>query len=372
MRWGWTRVAGLVSALGLLGCPSDASFQCDDDTACGGEGQCEANGYCSFPDDGCASGRRFGELAIPGIADLCVPAEDPVPTSSEGSSAGGSGSTTTSAGTGSLPDTPDPDDGGSSVSTSEPVDPTEATSSTTDASTTGQPIGRVEDGLTVLYQLQAGSTGLVPDSSSSSPPVDLELQGSGYAFTPTGLAFEGDASTIARSSGSLSKLNFECSASNALTLESWITPGPTDVPGPARILTYSRDSGARNFSLLLGQDIDGSKQGWKARLRTSVTSQNGTPDLDYLEAPRPGEARHFVFVHEDDGDEHLYLDGVEVATGTRASSFSTWATDGTMSLAIGNELSLDRALEAEVHLVAIYCRALTADEVLQNTDAGFE
>ena len=41
-----------------------ASFVCDGDESCrdgGRDGQCEANGSCSFPDAGCPSGRRYGE-----------------------------------------------------------------------------------------------------------------------------------------------------------------------------------------------------------------------------------------------------------------------------------------------------------------------
>src|SRR5262249_5965098 len=30
--------------------------------SCGAAGTCEANGFCSFPDSSCSSGRRYGEL----------------------------------------------------------------------------------------------------------------------------------------------------------------------------------------------------------------------------------------------------------------------------------------------------------------------
>ena len=362
-----------MSVAASLACPADTAFQCEDDAACGAGGQCELNGYCSFPDGTCASGRRFGSFAVAGIADLCVPTEASMSTGAESSTSASpdAGSTTT----GASPDMPWPHDGDSTSSTTDPVDPVDPagdeSGTTGDPGTTGTSVRRVEDGLTVLYQLYAGTTGVVSDTSGTLPAIDLELVGTGYAFTATGLAFSGESSTIAQSTGSLSKLNFECSSSNAITLESWVTPGDTAVPGPARILTYSQNSGARNFSLLLGQDISGDSQGWKARLRTSSTGVNGTPNLEFLEAPRPGIARHFVFVHESDGDERLYLDGAEVASGVRTSSFSSWTTDGTMSLALGNELSLDRAIDAEIHLVAIYCRALSDAEVQQNADAGF-
>jgi hypothetical protein len=36
-------------------------FSCDDTAQCGASGVCEPNGLCSFVDEDCASGRRFGE-----------------------------------------------------------------------------------------------------------------------------------------------------------------------------------------------------------------------------------------------------------------------------------------------------------------------
>ena len=50
-------------------------FECQTDSECAGptDGQCEAQGYCSFPDAECESGRRFGSLAGGGVADECVP-----------------------------------------------------------------------------------------------------------------------------------------------------------------------------------------------------------------------------------------------------------------------------------------------------------
>ena len=51
--------------------------------------------------------------------------------------------------------------------------------------------------------------------------------------------------------------------------------------------------------------------------------------------------------------------------------FGGWTTDGTMELAIGNEITLNRPYTGEVHLAAVYCRALSAEDVSQNHAAGF-
>lgn len=70
------RIAPLIVLLGVVGCSSDSLFRCADDSVCSDGGICEPQGYCSFPDDACASGRRFGELADAGLANACVPERD--------------------------------------------------------------------------------------------------------------------------------------------------------------------------------------------------------------------------------------------------------------------------------------------------------
>lgn len=91
----------------LFGCDRADAFSCSDDASCGAAGQagqCEPSGFCSFEDQACPSGRRFGTLAGDGMADECV-AGNPVvgttgdPESSESTGAGESGDDTTSGGT---------------------------------------------------------------------------------------------------------------------------------------------------------------------------------------------------------------------------------------------------------------------------------
>ncbi|MFN0248866.1 MAG: LamG domain-containing protein [Kofleriaceae bacterium] len=68
-----TRLA-MVVMCGLLveGCSpfGGGAFQCATSDQCGA-GTCEPEGFCSFPDATCASGRRFGELGG-SLAGVCV------------------------------------------------------------------------------------------------------------------------------------------------------------------------------------------------------------------------------------------------------------------------------------------------------------
>lgn len=72
-------LAALGVALGVAGACAKSAFECTDDPSCeDGDlaGVCEAEGYCSFPDTVCPSGRRFGELAEGPLAGKCVEGDD--------------------------------------------------------------------------------------------------------------------------------------------------------------------------------------------------------------------------------------------------------------------------------------------------------
>src|SRR5688572_8659786 len=79
MRWCAARPSAMLAIAlamaGLEGC-SLGAFACEEPSDCvDGEvlGTCEPGGGCSFPDDGCDSGKRFGEHAPGGLGGQCVP-----------------------------------------------------------------------------------------------------------------------------------------------------------------------------------------------------------------------------------------------------------------------------------------------------------
>jgi len=79
-------------ACGLaLACTSPTAFVCSESSDCTDgsfSGMCQANGYCSFGDDTCASGQRYGDLAPNDLAGTCVESEGtttaPVGTTDDG------------------------------------------------------------------------------------------------------------------------------------------------------------------------------------------------------------------------------------------------------------------------------------------------
>jgi hypothetical protein len=91
MRW-WSCGVLLSLAAAIHGCRSE-SFACQSDADCTIEtvqGFCEPSSYCSFPDDACPSGRRYGQNAPNPISGVCV---------------GGDGGGSSSEDTGIAPDT---------------------------------------------------------------------------------------------------------------------------------------------------------------------------------------------------------------------------------------------------------------------------
>ncbi|MEM6993653.1 MAG: LamG domain-containing protein, partial [Myxococcota bacterium] len=81
------------------------------------------------------------------------------------------------------------------------------------------------------------------------------------------------------------------------------------------------------------------------------------------------EPTHVVATRDSMGTLTLWVNGEAMASEERAGDFSVWPDDHV--LAVGNEVSLGRPYEGTIHLVAIYDRALSAEEIGQNFDAGY-
>lgn len=111
--------------LGLSACTNTSEFNCQDNTDCGSNGQCEASGFCSFPDDDCASGRRYGNLAGTGLANKCVAPDEGTDVSST------AGTTSTDASVSSTL--------GTTSSSSGEAETTDAESSSSTGTTGGEP-----------------------------------------------------------------------------------------------------------------------------------------------------------------------------------------------------------------------------------------
>lgn len=233
---------------------------------------------------------------------------------------------------------------------------------------------RIRDGLVVLYGFDEGEGRTIRDVSGVGDALDLHIESpGGTTWLPAarGLLFE-KPGTFAATREPAVKIAEACGKSHELTVEAWITPATVDQIGPARIVTVSQDTSRRNFTL--GQD--GRLDQWPppggtffvARLRTTDTGENGVPPLHTSIGSAPTDLAHVVYTRSRSGLTRLFIDGVTRAKGEVAGDFSSW--DPGCRLALGDEFTHDRPWVGSYHLVAVYGRALAADEVLTNYRAG--
>ncbi|CAN5367943.1 hypothetical protein BH23VER1_BH23VER1_03730 [soil metagenome] len=225
--------------------------------------------------------------------------------------------------------------------------------------------GRVKEGLEVLYTFDENSGTTVEDVSGTGAPLNLEVENESYFWGSNELDFTGP--NRASNHSGWNKIFTACQVSNEVTLEAWLTPDNPSQGGPARILTFSSDSQNRNFTL--GQEGDR----YVARLRTTTNGSNGTNTILQGGTINTAGASHLVFTRNAAGSATLYFDGVAMTTEPIGGDFSGW--NGGYSFGIGNEFNVlsdndARDWQGVYHLAAVYSRALSGAEVVQNYEAG--
>ncbi len=227
---------------------------------------------------------------------------------------------------------------------------------------------RNNEGLVVLYDFNEEEGTVVHDRSGIDPPLDLIIADPAAVSWSRG-RLDVVAETIIQSPGPAGKINDSCRATGEITIEAWITPSDLSLDGPARIVTVSGDQFSRNFTL--GQGVyDHGGDRIDVRLTLSTTSTNGQPSI----ATDPGTLfqtlTHVVYTRDALGSARIYIDGQLITEGLREGIMSNWIT--TFPLGLANEIGTpgDRFWLGGYHLVAIFDRALTAENVFRNFSAG--
>ena len=219
---------------------------------------------------------------------------------------------------------------------------------------------RVASGLVVLYDFEEGAGPTIRDRSLVEPPLNLRIDTPHVVRRmPGAIAIEGSATIV--SDAPAEKIVDSIKKTNAISVEAWVTPENATQSGPARIVSLSSDPGHRNFTL--GQD--GTR--YDVRLRTEKIGENGVPSLSTPENVVSATLTHIVYTRDSAGQALMYLDGKSQATADIAGSLANWTG---FRLLLANEQTGDRPWRGELHLAAVYDRALSADEVRQNFEAG--
>lgn len=220
---------------------------------------------------------------------------------------------------------------------------------------------RVGNGLIALYDFRSSAGDLVKDQSGVGNPLNLKIAKPRAVKRSAG-SLEISRGTIIQSDKPAVKIIRAAQKSGSLTIEAWIRPANLKQNGPARIITLSRNSNERNFTL--GQDADK----YEIRFRTKQTSKNGIPSTASPRRTVTSKLTHVVYTRARSGRTRIYLNGKQVAQGNVPDHLRKW--NNQYRLALGDELSGGRPWLGTFHLVAVYGRDLTAREVTQNFRVG--
>jgi hypothetical protein len=221
---------------------------------------------------------------------------------------------------------------------------------------------RTRSGLVALYDFKEGSGNKVYDRSGYGAPLNLTIGNTAVTqWESNSCGLSVNDCVLIKSDNPATKIATAVAQTNALTLEVWVKASNLTQTGPARIFTYSENTGARNFTL--GQD--GGR--YIARLKTSQTTGNGLPTVG-ANGTVSTTLQHVVYTFSPDGKEKMYINGVLKYEGTRTGQLNNWQAH--CYLAIANELTGDRPWLGKIYLAAIYNRTLSVQEVGQNYTAG--
>ncbi len=193
---------------------------------------------------------------------------------------------------------------------------------------------------------------IVEDTSGFGDPLNMTVQDTAAIAWIDGGGLTITAPTSVISDAPATKLHTALTATDQMALELRVTPASLGQTGPARIVSYAASLDSRSF--MLGQH----NTEFHARVRTSDTGHNGTPDIE-----SPGGltlAPHHLVLSYDGTNVTLYRDGNLVQTVARTGTLD-W--DSSFKLFFGAEADGSRNWLGTLNRVAVYDRGLDAGQV---------
>lgn len=224
---------------------------------------------------------------------------------------------------------------------------------------------RYESDVIALYEFKSGSGNVAIDSSGVEPALHLTLSDDQGWVGGWGMEFvngrRAQGSTIASK-----KLSDLIKATGEYTVEAWVVPANVVQEGPARIVSYSASTTARNFTL--GQ----TQYNYDFLQRSSTTDGNGEAALSTADADEDLQAtlQHVVMTFDPISGRRIYVNGVFTDDMDPVAPGNLTEWDDTFALVLGNEVSGDRAWAGQIRMLAVHNRALTQEQIVQNFDVG--
>jgi mono/diheme cytochrome c family protein len=223
---------------------------------------------------------------------------------------------------------------------------------------------RIEDNLVALYQFKAGSGTTAFDTSGVSPDMHLTL--SGNVGWVGGWGIDISSGKAQASTTSSRKLHDLITATGEYSIEAWVAPANVSQEGPARIISYSAGTTARNFTV--GQ----TQYNYDFLGRSTTTDANGDPALSTADADEDLQAtlQHVVVTYDPVNGRQIYVNAVHTGDVDPVVGGTLVDWDNSFAFVLGNEVSGDRQWQGVLRLVAIHNRALTPEQITQNFSVG--
>jgi hypothetical protein len=251
------------------------------------------------------------------------------------------------------------------------VDVANLTSDTRQVSDGVEEVGsdRFDDGIIARWDFKELTGTIAADTSGVLPAMDLTLEGptlmSSYGIeVASGRAI----ASVAASQKLYDRIGAQNGGSQGYSVEMWIANANTTQDGPARIMSYGRNTGSHNFMFAqsLYQFIV------RNRAFLSESNNNGGPDMETYDVDQDAQStlQHVVVTYDQLAGRRIYVGGQFTDDIDPIRPGRLWNWDPNARLAIGNEVSGDRQWLGQVRFAAIYDRPLPRVAVLQNFEAG--
>ncbi|MBV1905679.1 MAG: LamG domain-containing protein [Pseudomonadales bacterium] len=224
--------------------------------------------------------------------------------------------------------------------------------------------GRHETNLIAKYEFKTGDGNQAFDTSGIEPAANMTLSGD-YEWVG-GWGVQLRSGKAQASTTTSQKIHGLITATGEYSIEAWIVPANVTQEGPARIVTYSGGTTARNFTM--GQTL----YNYDFLNRNADSDANGDPALSTADGDEDLQAtlQHVVLTYDPANGRRIYVNGefTDDVDANSGSSLSEW--DDTFALAIGSEVDGSNAWAGTVRLLAIHNRVLNETQITQNFDAG--
>lgn len=238
--------------------------------------------------------------------------------------------------------------------------------------------GRIETNQIALYTFIAGSGTKILDRSGVYPAADLYLtgtEGTDFKWLPNwGVEFNisntsSSKAQVNKTSDS-KKLQTMINATGEYSIEAWVVPANTTQTDKT-IVGYSGgndNNGNVNRNFAITQNAD-EYDAYNRSTNTQVAT-DGTPLLETTGSALVSTLQHVVVTYSPADGRKIYMNGVLNSTDPNPlpGNFSNWDTN--FSLVLGNTSDLSHPWKGAVRMLAIHNRALTAQQVQENFDAG--